>query len=835
MQNIYTWLVNHLTLSPAHHEALIVQRGLSDATIRDARFVSAGPPVAALEPELAAAFAEADLVAAGVFIHDGRAARLNPMLLEDHVLIPYLDLDGAVYFLRPHRWGFRGVPSEIYHRRALAGDPAEVVLTEGEFKAAAGVQYGLPTIAVPGISSFSETKFPELVQLLNAHKVRRLIILFDNETKDDPAFPQRYKEQPHDRYDTPFYAYYMATRLEREGKEVAIATFPEGWKVDGKVDLDGAAAQGKTAGELRKLCYDAKPRTAYLHDLTAEAKQVVLRKSAQKRHRSTVRKEFNRYVVTRTRGKTTWEETISNFVIRIVATHATSEGMRREVEFVNEFGKRSEPCTLDPAEMGAPDAFRTFCFGRGDFVWRGTIEDLLTIWESEFLLMDEGRFIVESDHVGWVEREAVWLFGNVAIRADGTILRPDRTGIFWMEKRGIKPIPLSVTTGRATIAEGIPSLALTQAPDMAEVRTRLGEAVGPNEARVLLGWASAVAFMEEVFAAYRSFPFLFITGRWQSGKSTVAEWIQALFGIEQAAKSISQTTPVAIQRSLAYYSCLPVYLDEYRNTKDILYKNGFLRNVYNRQGAGKGTQEMHGLREAKVRGTLIIAGEETPKDGGLMSRCICVFISRAKRVVNHLAWFNAHRTRLSGHFYGLLTRKPALARVFAEALEAWRAHFTSQGIDDRMAINYATVVAGYVATYGADDLAFADWLAGETKAVQAEYGEEQAVAIFLDDLLALRTRELIDDRYWRVADGRVHLYFHGLHQVWSEQFRKSRGEEAFKEASIRAYLREEPGFVAVNVPHRIRGGLVKCIVFDLAAAPPEIRHLVEPADASVPQ
>jgi hypothetical protein len=132
-----------------------------------------------------------------------------------------------------------------------------------------------------------------------------------------------------------------------------------------------------------------------------------------------------------------------------------------------------------------------------------------------------------------------------------------------------------------------------------------------------------------------------------------------------------------------------------------------------------------------------------------------------------------------------------------------------------------------------DDPDFAAWLAKETKTVQLEHAEEQAVAVFMDDLGVLKTRRLIDKSYWTISGDKVYLYFHGLHQLWAQEFRKTRGEEAFKEGSIRAYIKEEPGFIDMNVPYRIEGQMKKCVVFDLAKAPQEILNLIDTGDGQL--
>ncbi len=841
-EKIYGLLIESALLLPAHQKELGEKRGFSDATIAKEKFRSGGKYLIEFEKKAfemlgRGELIESEMLLSGVFVHNKNRMQINPVLLEEttelegkkfsNILIPYWNAAGECEMVRPHKLGFKDVDIKVYQTGNLKDRPAEIILTEGEFKAVAGMQMGIPTIAIPGISSFSEKRFPELQKVLFESGVQRVIIMFDNETKDNPSITSRYKDNPNERYDTQFYAYYMASKLEKAGiNNVVIATLPESWKIDGKIDIDGALSQLKMTGDLKKVMYDARPRLEYLHGLEIEAKQIVLRKTNQKYHKSRVRREFNKYVVTRKSGKNEWEETISNFVMKVLATHETPDGIKREVEFINEFGRRSNSFTIDSKDMSSADAFRTFSLSRGDFVWRGRLEDLLTIWESEFLMMDEGRYIVESDHLGWLEREKVWLFGNVAIREDGKELRPDANGIFWMEKRGIKIIPITVGQGRHAGTEGIPHLHLTPF-DVKEIKNKLSESIGENEACVMLGWITAVAFMEEIFSHFRSFPFFFVTGKWQSGKSTVAEWMTNFFGIEEAGKSISQTTAVAIQRSLSYYSALPVYLDEYRNTKDIAYKNGFLRNVYNRQGAGKGVKDSsHGLRDAKVRGTLLLAGEETPKDGAILSRCIVVFVSRAKRLVNHFNWFTTNRAKFSYHFYDILKRKNELVKPFMRILFEWKEKFTKQGIQDRVALNYAIIVAGHAIVFGETNLDFVNWMLEETKLIQDEQSEEQAVNIFLEDLGAMKTRGLINDDYWHTTGGKVYLYFHGLHQIWSQEYRKSRGEESFKEGSIRAYLKEEKGFLFMNEAHRINGDLKKCVVFDASKCDETILNLV---------
>ena len=49
---------------------------------------------------------------------------------------------------------------------------------------------------------------------------------------------------------------------------------------------------------------------------------------------------------------------------------------------------------------------------------------------GSLLMPRDMRFIVEHDHIGWLDDEKMWLFGNVAVKDDGSELRPDEMGYF---------------------------------------------------------------------------------------------------------------------------------------------------------------------------------------------------------------------------------------------------------------------------------------------------------------------------------------------------------------------------------------------------------------------
>lgn len=827
---IYEFLTSKGVLSEHHKKELIENRGFSEKFIQECRFFSGGKYLSELEKEMLSTFRESDLIESGIFIKPDRspAPILCQQLLNDRIIIPYLDKDNRAYFIRPHKMGLEA-PIQIYHEKIYSNHSPFAVLTESEFKASAATQLGFKAIGVPGISSFAESHFKRLVDFIQKAGIKKICIIYDNEIKNDPSFPN-YKEDAFKRYDTEYFAVTIAKNLSLEGIDTRIGTLPDSWRVNGKIDLDGALSQGRTKADIDLVISEAKNTKAYVADLSTEAQNILNRKFAKKYHNSHITVDWGKYVATRRNGKQEFQEVISNFTLKILARHETNEGIVREVVLVDEFGKHSKSFALPSEPMVKRDSFANFVMNKGNYIWRGTNDDLVKIWQGLFL-EDDGKYIVEPDHIGWLPDENIFLFGNVAFDAKGNELTPDKHGIFWREKHGIKPIPISVSSGKGSINEGIPIISDFNL-DIKDVHKRFVDTIGLYEANMLLGWIAAVIYMEEVFKVCNCFPFLFVTGRRGSGKSTVAEWAMNCFGIETGGKMASDTTPVAIQRYLSYYSSLPVFIDEYRNTKNITYKNGFLRNVYNRQSAGKGIKASFGVREGKVRGTLLISGEETPEDNALLTRCVVVNVIMKNRADNHFNWFQTHKSALSNITYRLIANKSKNIDQFMENLSGGKDFFIKNGLDDRMAINYSTIGSGYSMLFGDLPVDFRNYLAQESQKVKCEYDKEHAMQVFWEDLLALQSSGKLRETMWARDYDKIYLYFNGLYSIWASDYRSVHGIEPFKAGAIKRYLEEEPGFLEIDVQKKIGKYNRRCVVFSLENAPAELLNLVE--DASFP-
>ena len=828
-QEVYRRLVELSPLTETHYQELQKKRGFSPEIIEQFQFRSGGSHMAQVVEQLKQEFSEDVLQSSGVLVNVNGALLANSQLTDDRVLIPYLDENGHVYHLRPHKLGFKGVPSHVYCRYMLRRNPDHIVLTEGEFKAVALLQWGIPALAVPGVQSFGKDNFERLVQLLREFDVKRVTVIFDNETKDDPKLPN-FKEKMEDRYDTFVWSYILGWKLNNNASiSTNIGWLPDEWRERGKIDFDGALAQGKTKEEILRVIRAAVPPQEFLSGLEGDARRIVQRKiSRHFAHRIPVKREFNKYVITRRQGKESWEETISNFVIDIKASYQTSEGVIRNVEFVNEFGERSDVFPLLASDMAGSHEFKKFCFSKGNYVYRGKGDDLINIWELE-LMRDSGEFIYKPDQIGRIKNN-LWLFANLAIK-DGQVYKPDNDGIIWIDGKGYKPEALTLGTKGEAMENSIPSLYEGEI-DIQDLARKIKHSIGSYDAYAAIGWAVATIFAEDIFRQYKVFPILYAHGKKEGGKSTLMRWILRLLGSESDGYSIAETTQNFIARALAYHSSLPIWFDEYRNDTDIIKKNGFFRSAYNRQFSGKGTTSAFQARGFSVHGTLAMAGQETPKDAALFSRLVIVQVSEYKRNRKWYDWLNANAHKFSYLAYHLILNYEKYRDKILTDIAEWKESLINLGINDRTAENWA-IVAGSFGVVVFEDEEFIKWVAKTCKELKYSGEREQELNQFWDSLNSMQSIGEIDAKHLKVEGETLYVWFAGVYDLWAIYYRRKTGREPFDKNSILTYLKDEPYYEGLKST-RLNNIMRKCHTIHIPVAPDSVKELAEAVRAIDP-
>ena len=287
--NVWHDLWQRLPLTAEDHAALMEKRGFSPETIALHGIRSNKLAYKPIVEALAGDYPLSLLLAEGIFKEEGRA-HPGPIgqfygygitdekdehgkaifALTEPPIIPYFDKDGTPFYLRPHKGGVKKLKADLADIQIFEDEDdgaqcaAEVfvplgtaelvelhdgrcILTEGEFKAIAGAQAGVPIIAAPGVSFIRNPEFRrKLEAALDRLGVTELVIIFDNEVKNDPAFPRRYKPDPWLQWDTQVYAEYTLRELRpwaaRNRGTVRVGALPDALRIEGKADFDGILA-----------------------------------------------------------------------------------------------------------------------------------------------------------------------------------------------------------------------------------------------------------------------------------------------------------------------------------------------------------------------------------------------------------------------------------------------------------------------------------------------------------------------------------------------------------------------------------------------------------------
>jgi hypothetical protein len=289
-------LYSRLSLSASDRENLKRKRGFTRETIEAAGYRSSGFENRAALAPLLENYPHGLLLSEGIAVKcpDTGEIKINSQLCGmglkkratstsaeewdwvNPILIPYRDKHGRIFKIRPHKGGLSGksymrsqgfelafrstrTRTHLYTSFLFWNRPEgwekRCVITEGEHKANALAQCGIPACAVPGIQMpRNEVFFEEMVATLRDAGIREVIIAYDNEDKS-------HKADPWDRYDVEVYALFACHALRGAGFLPSHCILPEEWRIDGKADWDGALAQfgDKAESKFKAALKKAKP------------------------------------------------------------------------------------------------------------------------------------------------------------------------------------------------------------------------------------------------------------------------------------------------------------------------------------------------------------------------------------------------------------------------------------------------------------------------------------------------------------------------------------------------------------------------------------------------
>lgn len=860
---IYTTFVEALPLTDAHREHLATARGLNDDVIDRLKFRSGGNRKAIEQAIQATGATEEELLLTGLCSRFEGKILPNVQLLKPSkgsspkapvILIPYLDRDGArVLRIRPHKGGFAKAQTGLaleWYAPYLTRRQEPLIITEGEFKAAALHQLGYSAIGLPGISSFGGQHLEKLKKAVATLAPTQVIICFDHEIKDDPLrYPKSAKDDFWDAYDTEVWSCKMAWHLRQQ--PTRIARLPVLWMDDkGKADCDGALAMGKGRLDFDAVFAKAQPLDRFLHELSGNMAVVVRRKVAdfvrkpgdpRLTERRSLTEGFG-YQWTKPGDANKPPETtvISNFLLEPVMTVYTDSGKESLVRMHGRTGDVYDPVVLTPGDMTPSTAFERWCHAQGPYTWSGGGKHLRALWEW-LDAKDRGTYIRRTVFQGEIEPDT-WVFQNAVLRSGKLITPHERDGVCWDGRHGYtldadeeKQPRLTTDAQRTTELDDHHGTLLN---------TLRNAYAGRAMPWLGLGWACATLFSRAIFNVYRCFPHLFCYGSKGSGKTSFASMMmRGFFGIETPGKGLGATTDKAAIRLLAKRCSMPVWFDEFRDRGSERHVAAF-NSLYNRQGYGRAKRTGDLKTDAVTpNGTLILSGIAPPSDESLQSRCIYLPFAHQQRDRDA---FKALTPRIGEMneimAYCVRNQRDLTEPVLAAIESAITRLLPDADGDDRMAINYGIALGAFEACLGAhvEPEPVQRFCREAVSVTRARLEEEDPVNDFWDAVQVLATNrpdlvgkahaavdgDRVGEEEW-AADTQFLFWLRGIWYAFEADFRRRRGcEPQIRFADLRNAIKSQGYVLADQKQRRIDGKVQRCCVVDAALAPPIVVEII---------
>lgn len=826
-----------LSLSEIHAQELKTKRGFHQATIEHFGLKSSGLYI----KDILARFDAQELKAFKITDEHGQ---LNYQLQNSNIIIPYYSRSRECVKIRPHKLGFKGDPVMLFSEFSFDLEDENLILTEGEFKAIAGYQWGLNTVAAPGISSFSRDHFDELKAFLNASKVKNITVMFDKEIKHDPKLPN-FKKDWKNRYDTDIYAIIMARKLSELGYNTRIATLPADWMVNGKVDMDGALSQGRTKEDILKVVHGAVTSDEHLKRCCAKLefthKKYIKNRLAKFDLNLPIRRNNNRYwfIETNDDNEDSWIP-LTNFVIDIQATYINENNQKeREIVITNEYQERSVPMVLESDSMVTKAAFNKFCFSQGNYLFTGNEKHLMMIWQWEFT-HDEGNMIFEVDHVGKLDSSRpelrgidAWIFNNVMI-INGKLIYPDEDEIFWWNSYGFKI---------KDIADGtldIPQLHTKPIDTDALIQNLY--AIGGSHAKILLGWTVFCAinkYMKDIDT--RPFPFLY--GEKASGKSTLAKFVMCCAGIVGVGLSMPDATKAGMNRLASFYSSLPLWFDEFDNSKATQQKESHLKAIYNGVPVVKGDAgSKYGVTSYRIRALLMLSGETLPEAEGLRTRCLLIHQILHEPNMKAVRWLSENAKTLSFILFDCIMRKDEMIEKFRTIRAILNKHINDnhESCDMRTVDHYSIMGAAYLAYFNTGSSAsdeakeretseFLLWMDRQINAQRAIVSSDHVSTMF-GDMSIMRAEGILKSGYAcrrRMPNGKTQVYFwlNGVYAVWRRRFGEFK--EIPSQIMMTQLFKKQQWLIESGCNRRIDGNARRVEILDYDKIPQDLKLFVD--------
>ncbi len=543
---------------------------------------------------------------------------------------------------------------------------------------------------------------------------------------------------------------------------------------------------------------------------------------------------------------------ISNFTMKLNNIFIDSDGRRRrEVTLTRFDGKVSPSMEVSSETKTSLKSFKTFTAEAKDCTFTGSEADLAAMWDAVFSESSETEVHV-LDHVGLTEYG--WIFENKMITPAGSVIKADENGVFWPDGRegkykvGIKTASIESRDRESSSKKcrGAPSVDSELSREknselLDEFILNLARNLGdPGKALMAIGWLRAVAHSDWFFSLQGHFPHIWLTGKANTGKTTIIEWFLRMYGMDNK-KGVfnlaSMRSPVAAERKIAYYSSLPICIDEMRMDEMLARYQGTFRSWYNRSARDTGTNEDSvSIKKQSVRSCVFYGGQDVTNDSALMERLILIELkdhsikANNREVRETYKWIKERVNQLpSFGFHWIMETTYIDYAKLTEELLSFAESITDYGVVYRYGINYSLmkVMADDYATRLFPTFDWKGFIIGMAKRSQVNSDMEDIVYKFFETAESLSVGEhaRVSQEHYKVRKGILYLWYNAVWDEVSKEIQRSKSmSETFSKSGLTRRIEEQEWYIkGSKVGLGVKNEQRRVIVIDLEKSPEYIR------------
>lgn len=689
-------------------------------------------------------------------------AKMGGYKLETYQRIRYAEPKGDKKYM-PNSTGWGSMPYlpiklvEAYKAKAKI---KTLFITEGEFKAHLGCEYGMMTIGIPGIQVISDGKeqdgklFHDIPKIIEACQVDNVVILWDRDcryasmkdienTNDCTRRPRQFQTaalnlRNHLKdYNVDVYFSSITSPMYQDAKglddlllaaqhEEALLIADTAQKYDGSpshffrtnitIKQDGFFGFF-AVNNVEDFYHNNQDRIGYSRFLFGkdqiykydEEKEGCVMEALAKLPKGVDPADYIRYGIYEYAGKY-WviekgvHKDITNFTMKIKFFIRSKKKPMRVVEIKNVNGTISQ-IDMEIGDLISVEKFETKLQNTDRLIFKGTKPHLTALKEK---LFNDEVMLQEIPHLGYIKRRGFWAWGNGITDTGGRFYAPNEFGVVEVDGENYY-IPAASSENKDEDEMYQTERKFAFKPTEAkfdEWANLFYKSYGPNGA---VGIAfTVISIFRDIILNQDKLPLLFSFGKRGTGKSAFMDSIMSIFGEPLETISLgSKSTPKGMMRVMARIANGIVKFDEYKNTMThAADKIEMLKSIYDGYGNVQAQFTNNTQTSSTVpRASAIVGGQEIPTlDPALISRCIFLQFKTqnfAERKEYFAQLRSMEETGLTPIVAELFSKREEFAKAFATAFPLFVHDYTlrsaNYGVIDRQIKCWSMLAAATLA------------------------------------------------------------------------------------------------------------------------------------------